>query len=329
MSPSEPSILRAAGTLFVGLAAACLPLLAACSPPEPEPRRQLEERGVEPTDEAFLEAVADGDRESLRLLLALGIRPEAALLRTVRNGRCDLLGDLVAGGVAVNGVSAARALLQARREGLDECVAVLEEVGARHDARTEAGENQLTFAVAAGRARAIRQMLAAGFPVDTPNSRSETGLLVAARTGNEEVLTLLLERGAAPDARDVDGWPALAWVARQGLEDVTRRLVEAGADVDAKDRAGWTPLAWAARRGHSAVALLLLAAGAHPDSGSSASRTPLVWAAARGDSDLAELLLSHGADPALPFDAVSPAEWAALNRHADLADRLRAAEEAR
>jgi len=322
-------MLRAAGTLLVGLAAACLPLLAACGPPDPEPRRQLEERGVEPTDEAFLDAVAAGDRESLRLLLALGIRPEAALLRAVRSERCDLLGELVAGGVAVDGVSAARALLHARREGLDECVAVLEEGGARHDARTEAGENQLTFAIAAGRTRAIRKMLAAGFPVDTPNSRGETGLLVAARTGNEEILALLLERGAAPDTRDVDGWGALAWVAREGLEDPTRRLLEAGVTVDARDLAGWTPLAWAARRGHSSVALLLLAAGADPDAGSSASRTPLVWAAARGDADLAELLLAHGADPALPFDAVSPAEWAALNRHAELAARLRAAEEGR
>lgn len=329
MSPSEPHLLRAAGTLLVGLAAACLPLFAACGPPDPEPRRQLEQRGVEPTDDAFLDAVADGDRESLHLLLALGIRPEAALLRAVRSGRCDLLGELVGDGVAVHGVSAARALLQARREGLDECVAALEEGGARQDARTEGGENQLTFAVAAGRARATRQMLAAGFPIDTPNSRKETGLLVAARTGNEEILTLLLERGAAPDARDVDGWAALAWVARQGLEDPTRRLLEAGAEVDARDLAGWTPLAWAARRGHSSVARLLLVAGADPDSTSSASRTPLVWAAARGDADLAELLLSHGADPALPFDAVAPAEWAALNQHADLAERLWAAAEAR
>lgn len=303
-------------------------LVAACGTADPPAQRQLAAKGIEPTDEAFLEAVAAGDRESLDLLLALGIRPETSLLRAVRAGRCDLLPDLLAGGVVADGLPAARALVHARRAGLDECAAVLAQAGAREDARTEAGENQLTLAVAAGRQRQIRQTLEAGFPIDTANSRGETGLLVAARGGDGETLELLLAAGAAPDARDVDGWSALAWAAREGLEEPARRLLAAGADAEARDLAGWTPLAWAARHGHAAIAALLLDAGADPQPASPAARTPLVWAAARGDAELVELLLARGADPALPFGGASPAAWAELAGHTALAARLRAAEAA-
>lgn len=306
---------------------ACACLVAGCGGSASSlARRELAARGVEPTDDAFLSAVTDGDRQTLELLLAAGIHPDASLLRAVRADRCRVIPALLAGGVSADGLAGARALLQAQRQDLADCVSTLERAGARVDARTEAGENQLTLAVAAGRRRPVHQMLEAGFPVDEPNSRGETGLLVAARRGDAQLLGELLERGADPDARDVDGWSALAWVARQGLQAPARRLLGAGADVDSRGLGGWTPLLWAARKGHVEMARLLLEAGADPDANSVAARTPLVWAASRGDTSLTDLLLAHGADPVLAFASLTPSEWARLHRHDDLAARLRAAE---
>jgi hypothetical protein len=320
--------LRGARALLVGIAI-CGWLTSGCgSSPGTQARRQLEARGVEPTDEAFLNAVAHGDRETVELLLEMGIRPAASLLRAVRTGHCELLPDLLAGGVVADAVAGARAVLQARRQGLEECVWALEAAGARQDARTDAGENLLTLAVEAGRTRLVREMLESGFPVDASNSRGETGLLVAARNGNEGLLELLLRYGADADARDVDGWSALAWAARQGLEGPVRRLLAAGVELDARDLAGWTPLLWASRLGHSKAAALLLEAGADADACSPAARTPLVWAASRGDGKLLDLLLAGGAEPDLEFDGVSPAGWAELHGRAETATRLRALEEA-
>lgn len=325
MRTVQPPILRGAPALLLALAVGA-GLVACGSSPDRAARRDLAERGIEATDEAFLTAVADGDRETIGLLLALGIRPEASLLRAVRARRCDLLADLVAGGVGVDGVAAARAVLQARREDLPECVSALETAGARQGARTDAGENQLTMAAEAGRTRQIRQMIEAGLPVDTANSRGETALLVAARTGNDELVAQMLELGADVEARDVDGWTALEWLSRQGHTDSVRSLLEAGAPVDARDLEGWTPLLWAAREGRTDVAAVLLAAGADPDASSPAARTPLVWAASRGDEALAQLLLDAGADVTQAFGATSPARWAELHGHDELASRLAPAE---
>jgi len=64
------------------------------------------------------------------------------------------------------------------------------------------GWSPLMVAAAGGHLEVVRQLLAAGAPVDQRNARGRTALMFAAFYGRFTVVSALLRAGADPDARD-------------------------------------------------------------------------------------------------------------------------------
>ncbi|KAK1340603.1 hypothetical protein QTO34_019174 [Cnephaeus nilssonii] len=151
------------------------------------------------------------------------------------------------------------------------------------------------WAAAGGRLPVLELLASRGAGLDG-------ALLVAAAAGRAEALRLLLavgahdmetllDHGADPSLRDRHG--------RSALHRAAAAAGARGAEVDARDALGLTPLHHAARSGHVDVASHLLDRGAQVNATGWLHSTPLHLAVERGHSPTAELLLSRGASPAL------------------------------
>ena len=161
----------------------------------------------------------------------------------------------------------------------------------------------------------LRDCLAAGFPVNTPDWADRTPLVQLAGSGptrtTPEKLALFLAAGADANARDRSGVTPLhlvagergersspGWDGNAGLTAATA-LLEAGADVDARDSQGETPLHKAARRESSdttSMESLLLEAGADVNARTNDGQTPLHLAASFDHAPVIAVLLEAGAE---------------------------------
>jgi RNA polymerase sigma factor (sigma-70 family) len=119
-------------------------------------------------------------------------------------------------------------------------------------------------------------------------------------------------------------WTALHLAVNNGHLPVTLALLHGGAAPDAVSGIGLTPLHVAAGVQEVAITRALLASGAAPSPAAPRSgMTPLHTAAIRGDRDLTRALLDGGADPAArDAEGRTPADWAALSGHGELAAAL-------
>ena len=186
-----------------------------------------------------------------------------------------------------------------------------------------------------GQLARMKELIAAGAPVDAVDRRGFTPLMWAAAGGQIEMVRLLLEAGAAADRRASDGTSALMLASANGFADVVRALIARGANVAAA-RGGATAQQLAAARGHAATAALLaqaeglgvrllqasneghdaavrqlLALGAPANVTDERGATPLMFAARNGDLGIVQFLLSRGADPQLrDAQGQSVFEWA-------------------
>ncbi len=101
----------------------------------------------------------------------------------------------------------------------------------------------------------VRELLAAGLPVDAGNHYKVTALMYAAGWGHADVVGELLERGAKLAHTDnLYGYNAMAWASRRGHADVMKVLVENGANVG-------TTLFSVIERGNAEAAEVLVSAG--------------------------------------------------------------------
>ncbi|KAI2842336.1 hypothetical protein CBS76997_10291 [Aspergillus niger] len=160
--------------------------------------------------------------------------------------------------------------------------------------------------------------------VQVPGLVTEAHL--AAFFGSENALRELLEAGYALNSLDATNRSPLSWAAENGHEEATRFLIKQGLVIDHKDRWGLTPLALAANKGNPEVMSLLLSNGASPDLKGNAGRTPLMlgcqkghdyvmdgdtmlWAAIDSQKKVVELLLEANCDPNLKDER----GWTALH----------------
>ncbi|CAK42627.1 uncharacterized protein An15g06750 [Aspergillus niger] len=160
--------------------------------------------------------------------------------------------------------------------------------------------------------------------VQVPELVTEAHL--AAFFGSENALRELLEAGYALNSLDATNRSPLSWAAENGHEEATRFLIKQGLVIDHKDRWGLTPLALAANKGNPEVMSLLLSNGASPDLKGNAGRTPLMlgcqkghdyvmdgdtmlWAAIDSQKKVVELLLEANCDPNLKDER----GWTALH----------------
>lgn len=121
---------------------------------------------------------------------------------------------------------------------------------------------QLLNAVKANNAGQVRQLLAAGAPLNLAKPGEGSALMVAVRQQLPQMVELLLQAGADPNLGSRGDGNALIIAAKRGDLQLARRLLDGGADVNAAVFADETALINASMRGDLAMAQLLLERGA-------------------------------------------------------------------
>ena len=193
--------------------------------------------------------------------------------------------------------------------------------------------DKLVEAAREGRAEELRELLAAGTPVDGVNAEGVDALTMAAAWGHVELVDVLIEAGAAPNgskgsrnplsaactmrqvesvrrllehgadpnARSDDATPIMqvataeATTGESACLELVSRLAEGGADLDAVDSDGCSALTRGVVQGRTELVRRLLQHGADPNVGAYEGLTLLDIAKARGLDEIAQLLLAGGA----------------------------------
>ncbi len=208
----------------MALVSICLLLPLACSTPEKKAKERLASRNIDYSEKGFLDSVARGQTEIVKLFLASGMSPN-----TQR-------GEMTA-------------LLEACRRGKthNEIAAALIEAGAEINSRDPYGVTPLIFAAISGSPETMRLLMSRGSDVKAKDVDGRTALIEVLTTENEmppEMVEDLIRAGADVNVRIYGGMTPLM-IAAGGNPRILRALIEAGADLNARDDQGATPLRWA------------------------------------------------------------------------------------
>ena len=127
-------------------------------------------------------------------------------------------------------------------------------------------ENRLYDAAYAGDLKQIKELIAKGASVTSPNAMGGIALHAAAVTGHIEILNALLDAGADPHSLDVSGANSLNLGA--GYLEVVKVMLQRGADINNQSviqgKKVLTALMAAASDGNLEVTKFLLSKGADP-----------------------------------------------------------------
>lgn len=158
-------------------------------------------------------------------------------------------------------------------------------------------------------------LIRAGADVNRRNDVGVFPLMLACGNGSGRMVETLLAARANPNLTLASGETAVMACARTGNAAAVQAVLDAGADRDARTVGlGQTALMWAAAEGHAEVVRTLIAAGADVNARTSSGFTPLLFAARRGDLGSAQRLVASGAriDDRTP-DGSTPLLIAALS----------------
>ena len=145
--------------------------------------------------------------------------------------------------------------------------------------------------------KAVQQLLARGFDVNTIDQTGQTGLFIAIREPSPRVARVLVDSPKIHlNALNTQGESPLMLAALKGQLELADRMVKKGADVN---KTGWTPLHYAATTGQLQLIKLLIENYAYIDAESPNGSTPLMLASMYGTPEAVKLLLDEGADPTL------------------------------
>lgn len=226
---------------------------------------------------------------------------DLSLLDAVKNGDAESVARLLASGVDVDQPSAdgSTALAHAAyRNDLETLELLLYKGEAKVNTVNDYGATALYLAAANADPGVIERLLRSRADPDVGLLSGETPLMVAANRGRVEAARLLLEHDANVNASETrGGQTALMWAVAQRHARVVSLLIEHGADVNARSKSGFTPLLFAARQGDGSIAESLLKAGARiDDSVTKSGLTPLMIASLGGFTNAATVLIEHGAN---------------------------------
>ena len=173
-------------------------------------REQLKKEGLAFTPEAFLQEVAEGDVEHVKLFLEAGIDPAA------RNA------------------SGRTALWVATERRQLEVVKALLQGGVKPDEKNapsvDGGKSIVFEAVDSENTDLLRVLVEAGADARSGNDYEVTPLAEAARTGRLEMCKILLKAGADPNAA-ASGFPLMYGPVNENHLEVVRLLIESGAKL--------------------------------------------------------------------------------------------------
>ncbi len=259
--------------------------------------------------------VAEGRLAELEERIRSGVPPEAGLMAAVRYDSEEALQLVLELGADLDGLQASRALLRAKRQGLDRTADVLTQAGGSLDGRDPDGRTLLILAVQQEDVPRVRALVGEGADVNARSNVGTTVLMEAVTTRRRRILKLLLGSGAEINAEDRDGWTALSWAVRSENLEAVSLLLSQGADPNPIDRLGWTPLLLASAQASPVVVHELLARGADPNLSTPAVGTALVRAVYGGSREVLSQLLAYRADRRPAFGGRTAFEWArALER---------------
>jgi ankyrin repeat protein len=187
-----------------------------------------------------------------------------------QRGEVDTIERLLKAGAAINATDGAgRTPLHvatfARQRA---AVQALLRAGANHAALEQGRYDAVTIASVADDEDTLRILLAAGASAKLVTSRYDgTALIAAAHLGHDGVVRQLIAAGAPLDHVNNLHWTAVieSIVLGDGgprHQATLQALIAAGANLQLADRSGHTPLALARSRGHSALVAMLEKAGA-------------------------------------------------------------------
>ena len=133
-------------------------------------------------------------------------------------------------------------LIDAARNGQDDLISSLLDLGANVNHEDRGGRTALLFAAAHGSADVVSLLIEHGADINHEDKYGETALLEAARSGSADVVSLLLEHGAGVNHERNDGRTALFEAALSGNIEMVSFLVEHGSDINHEDSTGSTTL---------------------------------------------------------------------------------------
>jgi hypothetical protein len=156
-----------------------------------------------------------------------------------------------------------------------------------------------------GKSEAVRDLLAAGVPLDADSKAATMTLYQAAFRGDVPMLQTLLDAGASSNTESMDS--ALVAAASTGKLEAVRLLIARGASPNASDRSGRTFLMAAAASGVPAVVEQALLLNPDVNACGAKGRTALMEAVGQwhygtersevNRAGVVRILLGHGADP--------------------------------
>jgi ankyrin repeat protein len=278
-------------------------------------------------------AVTFRQSSAVALLLSHGASVDArnsmdqtSLIWAVRSHRTEMVSLLLAAGADVHVVDRTKVpLLSIASLANDlEIVDLLRKAGASFTSP----EEEMMAAAAQGDATRIRELIAAGTPVDFSGSSyaspaaGETPLMAAAEKGQTFAVQTLLAAGASVNAVDREHRTALFYAIKSGRRSTVDQLLAAGADPRIRMGGGGTVLMHLASfMDDSNLARAFIAAGVDPNAttDNSSIYTALMPAASMGHIQVLKVLLEAGAD--INFQTVLEGDTALINAarsgHAD------------
>lgn len=223
-----------------------------------------------PTAALFAMAVLTSTARAQVAPAALEAARYTGLLAAAQQGDLAKAKKLLAAGAHVNardpyGRTAVHIATHARQR---ELIRVLAQAGADLELLENDRYDAVTIAAVADDEETLRVLLGLGASAMLTTSRYDgTALIAAAHLGHDGVVKQLMAAGAPLDHVNNLHWTALieAIVLGNGgprHQEVVRALLAAGASTRLTDREGNTPLALAKARGYSAMVSLLAQAGA-------------------------------------------------------------------
>ncbi|NOZ53068.1 MAG: ankyrin repeat domain-containing protein [Gammaproteobacteria bacterium] len=186
------------------------------------------------------------------------------------------------------------ALMNAARNGDNDAVGRMLDLGTEINQQTSKGKTALMLAASEGHTDTVKLLINRGADITAKDKYHTSALIVAATGGHTDTAKLLLDYGADPFMKDSSGGSALSNATFFGRTETVSIILENIKQLPKQH--GEELLLLAAGLGHIDIAKSLLAKGTSVNATGIKQRSALMAAAAFNKIKMVKLLLQHHAD---------------------------------